>query len=86
MTTFLIEAVVLCALFHLEVWLQTKREPARIVYSHPAIIRAGAVCTGAGYFRRACPRSETQWSHHILREDPLRLLRRMVRLKGLAQQ
>ena len=33
MTTFLIEAVVLCALFHLEVWLQTKREPARIVYS-----------------------------------------------------
>ena len=38
MTTFLIEAVVLCALFHLEVWLQTKREPARIVYSYPPAI------------------------------------------------
>ena len=38
MTTFLIEAVVLCALFHLEVWLQTKREPAKIVYSYPPAI------------------------------------------------
>ena len=38
MPTFLIEAVVLCALFHLEVWLQTKREPARIVYSYPPAI------------------------------------------------
>lgn len=38
MTTFLIEAVVLCALFHLEVWLQTKKEPARIVYSYPPAV------------------------------------------------
>ena len=38
MTSFLMEVVVLCALFHLEVWLQTKREPARIVYSYPPAI------------------------------------------------
>ena len=28
----------LCALFHLEVWLQTKSEPAKIVYSYPPAI------------------------------------------------
>ena len=38
MTPFLIEAVVLCALFHLGVWLQTKKEPTKIIYSYPPAI------------------------------------------------
>jgi len=32
MTTFLIEAIVLCVLFHLGVLLQVRKEPAERVY------------------------------------------------------
>ena len=39
MTTFLMEAVALCALFHLAVWLQVRQDPARRVYSYsPAFV------------------------------------------------
>ena len=38
MTTFLIEAVVLCVLFHLVIWLQTRKDPAKIIYSYPPAI------------------------------------------------
>ena len=38
MTTFLIEAVVLCVLFHVGVWLQVRKEPAKRVYSYPPAI------------------------------------------------
>ena len=39
MTTFVIEAVVLCMLFHLAILSQVRQEPARRVYSyHPAIV------------------------------------------------
>ena len=40
MTTFLMEAVVLCALFHLAVWSQVRQEPAKRVYSYaPAFVQ-----------------------------------------------
>ena len=38
MLTFLIEAAVLCVLFHLVIWLQTRKEPAERVYSYPPAI------------------------------------------------
>ena len=38
MTTFLMEAAVLCALFHLAIWLQTRKAPARRIYSYPPAI------------------------------------------------
>ena len=39
MTTFLMEAVVLCALFHLGVWTQVRQVPVRRVYSYaPAFV------------------------------------------------
>ena len=39
MATFLMEAVVLCALFHLGVWVQVRQAPARRVYSYaPAFV------------------------------------------------
>ena len=38
MTTFLIEAVFLCMLFHLVIWQQTKLEPVKRVYSYPPAI------------------------------------------------
>ena len=38
MPTFLIEAAVLCVLFHLVIWLQTRKEPAERVYSYPPAI------------------------------------------------
>lgn len=38
MMTFLIEAFVLCVLFHLEVLLQVRREPAKRVYGYPPAI------------------------------------------------
>ena len=39
MTIFLMEAVVLCALFHLGVWTQVRQAPARRVYSYaPAFV------------------------------------------------
>ena len=38
MMTFLIEAFVLCVLFHLEVLLQVRREPAKRVYGYPPSI------------------------------------------------
>lgn len=39
MTSFLMEAVVLCALFHLGVWTQVRQAPARRVYSYaPAFV------------------------------------------------
>ena len=38
MMTFLIEAFVLCVLFHLEVLLQVRREPAKRVYGYPPTI------------------------------------------------
>ena len=39
MTSFLMEAVVLCALFHLGVWTQVRQEPARRVYCYaPAFV------------------------------------------------
>ena len=39
MTSFLMEAVVLCALFHLGVWVQVRQAPARRVYSYaPAFV------------------------------------------------
>ena len=38
MTTFLIEAVVLCALFHLVIWRQAGKEPAKRIYSYPPAI------------------------------------------------
>ena len=38
MTTFLIEAIVLCVLFHLGVLLQVRKEPAERVYGYPPAI------------------------------------------------
>lgn len=38
MTTFLIEAVVLCLLFHLVIWRQAGKEPAKRIYSYPPAI------------------------------------------------
>ena len=39
MATFLMEAVVLCALFHLAIWVQVRQAPARRVYSYaPAFV------------------------------------------------
>ena len=39
MTSFLMEAVVLCALFHLAIWVQVRQAPARRVYSYaPAFV------------------------------------------------
>ena len=39
MTIFLIEAVVLCALFHLAIMSQIRQDPAKRVYGyHPAIV------------------------------------------------
>ena len=38
MTAFLIEAAVLCVLFHLVIWLQTRKEPVKRVYSYPPAI------------------------------------------------
>lgn len=39
MATFLMEAVVLCELFHQGVWVQVRQEPARRVYSYaPAFV------------------------------------------------
>lgn len=38
MTTFLIEAIVLCVLFHLGVLLQVRKEPAERVYGYPSAI------------------------------------------------
>lgn len=38
MTTFLIEAVVLCALFHLAIYTQARTDPAKRIYSYPPAI------------------------------------------------
>ena len=38
MTTFLIEAVVLCMLFHLVIWLQIRKDPAKKIYDYPPVI------------------------------------------------
>ena len=38
MTTFLIEAVVLCGLFHLAIWLQVRKDPAKKIYDYPPAI------------------------------------------------
>ena len=38
MTTFLIEAIVLCVLFHLGVLLQVRKEPVERVYGYPPAI------------------------------------------------
>ena len=38
MTTFLIEAVVLCVLFHLGIWLQIRKDPAKKIYDYPPAI------------------------------------------------
>ena len=38
MTTFLIEAVVLCVLFHLVIWLQARKDPAVKIYDYPPAI------------------------------------------------
>lgn len=37
MTTFLMEAVVLCVLFHLAIWVQVRQAPARRVYSYAPV-------------------------------------------------
>ena len=37
MTVFLIEAAVLCVLFHLAIWTQVRQAPARRVYSYAPV-------------------------------------------------
>ncbi len=38
MTTFLIDAAALCVLFHLVIWLPTRKDPAKIIHSYPPAI------------------------------------------------
>ena len=38
MTVFVIEAVVLCVLFHLGIWMQARKDPAVKIYDYPPAI------------------------------------------------
>lgn len=35
MIVFVIEAIVLCVLFHLAIWLQARKDPAVKIYDYP---------------------------------------------------